>query len=171
MRYNSPVVLDERTLDKLQGLADNGMSLMRTYLPLTSHDDLRQFEVNLSDYSFRAQIVKELSLSGRKNFKKTITDICRQLMTDDLAHDFSWKGQRNNKMAMEDLLLKDLIFDVVRLKGFRPPCLGRYKIIEIIKEWLAQANNRLKRRQTKYLRFNPSSGSLGHHHLFRSLQN
>lgn len=57
MRYNSPVVLDERTLDKLQGLADNGMSLMRTYLPLTSHDDLRQFEVNLSDYSFRAQIV------------------------------------------------------------------------------------------------------------------
>ncbi|XP_016658364.1 uncharacterized protein LOC100571960 [Acyrthosiphon pisum] len=84
--------------------------------------------------------------SEGKTITKITNSLLRTVISDDLAKEYSWKGQKN-KNAFKDLTISKIIIDAV-FKKFSNIQDCKQEIKRSIMTWLAQAPTRIIRFNT-----------------------
>ncbi|XP_045077138.1 uncharacterized protein LOC123491204 [Coregonus clupeaformis] len=89
------------TLDEVPDLTD-------LRLPMSSLENLRRIEGQLSDQDFKNNLTIYLGLSGGMTTKEIVWRILSKLLTNGLAMKMNWRGA-NGKQAFEPLALKSVV--------------------------------------------------------------
>ncbi|XP_046403545.1 uncharacterized protein LOC124169102 isoform X3 [Ischnura elegans] len=130
------------TLEAPATISVNETEVLNTILgsyPIASHIQLLEEEKKLLDGTYKQQLTSELSIIGGNSPKDMAKRILRALMTDSVAADYSWLGQKKKKV-FSVLLLKDVIFDVFRKSKWSGTT--NKDIETFVKDWLRHAKFR-----------------------------
>ncbi|XP_011858928.1 PREDICTED: uncharacterized protein LOC105556443, partial [Vollenhovia emeryi] len=105
-QYNSEQNLENQVYDS-ENILDEKFSVK-------SLDEIKDIEQQLKhDEIFKKQIISALYSCSQSTMKKTVTRIMKILFTDDVAAQFSWTGQKENKKKFEVLYLWKIIFGML----------------------------------------------------------
>ncbi|KAG8178702.1 hypothetical protein JTE90_011628 [Oedothorax gibbosus] len=108
-------------------------------LPLTTVEELRQFDQILQDQDNFNIFRQHLCTFGGDCLQRALSRILKNLVTQQLAVQFNWKGQRGIKLGFNVFTsINHLIFDVLsRNQDYFPAT--RYDVENGIKSWLKYA--------------------------------
>ncbi|KAK4882291.1 hypothetical protein RN001_005610 [Aquatica leii] len=111
-------------------------------LPLKCIDELLTFEEMIkTDPDVKSQLRTKLSFVGGSDFKNLIRRCLPKLLTDELAQQCSWTGQKNNFQVGNFCMMK--IFTEAVSENF--PFSKQREFELVVMEWLRFATQRLKR--------------------------
>ncbi|KAF5308341.1 hypothetical protein FQR65_LT18224 [Abscondita terminalis] len=112
-------------------------------LPLQNDQELNQFDTYIrNNNDIFVALVSYLATLGGNTLTSSTNRIFKYLMSDSIAVQFNYYGQRSNKRAFSDLMVKNLIVDAAKKSN---PNSSDKQVEDIIKVWLKHAQERLKK--------------------------
>lgn len=118
-------------------------NMIRQHLPLTSIENLLEFEDILNDHEALMQVVNKVLLIGGKHEKDFVRRALAAIFTDTLASMCSWTGQKNNFKIGDTHVIMGI------KKAFKTafPRITEKNFEYLVMEWLRFANVRIQRKR------------------------
>ncbi|GAB1862402.1 hypothetical protein CAJAP_03481 [Camponotus japonicus] len=130
---------------QMQSVLDEYNTLVEVF-PIKTTDSLKEVETKIENNSaFKGKLIKSLTQVTSTDIKKTIRNILHYLITDEMAQDYSWLGQRR-KAAFQNLEISKILTLVVKM---RHQDATYEQIYSISAEWLKHAKQRVQRKSHK----------------------
>ncbi|XP_024937969.1 uncharacterized protein LOC107264983 isoform X2 [Cephus cinctus] len=128
--------------------ATGGIDLDELGLPFSTSEQLKNFDRQLSDATFRSSMVKALIVIGGGDIQSTISGILVKILRNALAEEYSFKG-RKGKMAFKDFY--NVVTLIIIVRTHKPHATDK-EITEANSTWLSQAKTRRIREEAKQAR-------------------
>ncbi|XP_056310549.1 uncharacterized protein si:dkey-172k15.5 [Danio aesculapii] len=119
-------------------------------LPLQDYQDLQSLELRMEDAQCQKDLTAYLGTIGGCNIQIATRRILTTLIGHNLATKLNWTGS-NQKKPFQNLRLKRVVTESVRMCGFQPSPLDS-DIENEIKVWLRNSRDRAGGRKQRYLR-------------------
>nr|XP_012217761.1 PREDICTED: uncharacterized SDCCAG3 family protein-like [Linepithema humile]XP_012217769.1 PREDICTED: uncharacterized SDCCAG3 family protein-like [Linepithema humile] len=129
---------------QVQSVLDEHNTLVEVF-PIKTANSLKEVETKIENNSaFKGKLVKSLTQVTSADIKKTIRNILHYLITDEMAQDYSWLGQRC-KTAFQNLEISKIL----TLVKIRHEDATYEQISSVVAEWLKHAKQRVQRKSQK----------------------
>jgi len=130
---------------KMQSVLDEYNTLVGVF-PIKTVASLKEVESKIENNSaFKEKLIISLTQVSSTDIKKTVRNILHYLITDEMAQQYSWLGQRH-KAAFHNLQISKILTLVIKM---RHQDTMYEQISSIAAEWLKHAKQRAQRKSEK----------------------
>ncbi|XP_039308988.1 uncharacterized protein LOC120356847 isoform X5 [Solenopsis invicta] len=131
-------LLENKGGDKADPVEQNNNNLLPDF-PLTTIQELNNFNEQLMQNDVQRQFVKKMSKIGGDTVSKTVRNVMSQTITDELAQIYTWTGQKN-RLALKKTKISDVIIEAIMISINTTMA----EVEGYMKEWVRRASDRIR---------------------------